>query len=151
MKSVFPALSGGGVETEQIGSSQAEHWWGMLIGVTAVRLAAEACLSPPLSRPYQCNHHSSVMGPVQLSALSGRLIRARGTQGCETTGRVNKHPVYLENQEDYLLPFALIQHVNPTRCQWEAAGAVLWQRVIHSDSIFCIYMAQTYSTEVYFI
>lgn len=45
MKSVFPALSGGGVEMGAIGSSQAHRWWGMLMG------GGETPLAEP-ARPY---------------------------------------------------------------------------------------------------
>lgn len=72
MKSEFPFLSAGGVETEEIGRrngslvGNVNGWRGWAIGHGDT-------VSPPLSRPYLANHLSAVMGPVQLSELSQEL------------------------------------------------------------------------------
>ena len=82
MKSEFPFLSAGGVETEEIGGrdgslvGNVNGWGGWAIG-------HGDAVSPPLSRPYLANHLSAVMGPVQLSELSQELkpAPARGPDG----------------------------------------------------------------------
>lgn len=82
MKSEFPFLSAGGVETEEIGRrngslvGNVNGWRGWAIGHGDT-------VSPPLSRPYLANHLSAVMGPVQLSELSQELkpAPARGPAG----------------------------------------------------------------------
>lgn len=72
MKSEFPFLSAGGVETEEIGGGNGSlvgnvnGWRGWAIG-------HGDAVSPPLSRLYLTNHLSAVMGPVQLSELSQEL------------------------------------------------------------------------------
>lgn len=82
MKSEFPFLSAGGVETEEIGGGN-----GSLVGNVNGRrgwaIGHGDAVSPPLSRPYLANHLSAVMGPVQLSELSQELkpAPARGPAG----------------------------------------------------------------------